>query len=517
MVSALPYALDSTLRINWNATQEKSLSTDFPLDLELETDDQFVVRTYLQFLWLPESIMPLKLLVPSLLRVTSEPTVPHALHAYLKPLLHRAGSASRKYNVELPQILAHGGGAGEIEETMMWYALNHALADDEVSARISEGPWEDEKWRQDWIERMERREYQIQILLYFLKLSLPGPMPPPSPPPKRGKRKRSQQVSAEPPPEVCLETFMDKLAGWQLLGSHQTAAETLHASSKDKPLDWMQSFFEEIVIPQFGTQLPELCAIMRSKIFPEAPSLSSNPASPSSSRATSPDIPNPHKRGTSIPRRDPSPALSVTSSKAQALVRNRSRSLSVSLAQERIERERERSVTAGPSKKRVLNREVSMSRAFKPKPKPKPSKAEARKRAGSEPQTQPEAEAEARKKKDEGVTLVEATPTKPRIAPGRTQSQSQFHSQSGSQSQSQSQSLFGAGHASRARSFVIQSSLRLGAEDEDEEEEEEEWRLPGSSSPDILLLAPGRLVNGDDTRAARALADSTPTKRSRLR
>jgi hypothetical protein len=107
--------------------------------------------------------MPLKLLIPSLLRVNYDPSSsgdPHSLHAFLKPLLQTARSASNKYHIELPQILIHGGGAGEIEETTMWYALNYEQADEELWARTSagQGPWIDEKWRTAWIERMERRE-----------------------------------------------------------------------------------------------------------------------------------------------------------------------------------------------------------------------------------------------------------------------------------------------------------------------------------------------------------------------
>jgi len=39
----------------WTATQEKTINRDYPFtDLHLEPADQYVVRTYLQFLWLPE-------------------------------------------------------------------------------------------------------------------------------------------------------------------------------------------------------------------------------------------------------------------------------------------------------------------------------------------------------------------------------------------------------------------------------------------------------------------------------
>ncbi|RDB16610.1 hypothetical protein Hypma_002791 [Hypsizygus marmoreus] len=493
MVSALTYTLGSNPRVNWTAAQDKSLAQDYPFEIERESDEQYVVRTYLQFLWLPESIMPLKLLIPSLSRVTAEPSEPHPLHTLLMPLLQTARSASNKYHVELPQILALGGGAGEMEETMMWYALNHELADDDIWTRtttIGEGPWEDEKWRMKWIERMERREFQIQILLYFLKLSLPGPPPPQEQSPKKRKRSRKEKEVPIPiiPIENRLEALMDKMSMWQLVASLVSPVKT---RSKEG-LDWMQIFFEEIVKPQyelFETKLPETCSLLRSKIFPNSPfSSSSGAPSPSSSRATSPDIPQNHKESTkrSSSTRHPSPALSTTSSKTRPLVRKRSRSLSVSLAQERMERER--GVGAVASKKRVLNREISMSRQFKPKPKPKDSennKVERKKTVAQE------VENAAKKLKSEGITLVAATPTKPKLV--------------------RSQSSFGGG-GSQTGSLSFRSLGGVA------EEEEEEWRL--SSSPDILLLggsAAGDASSDEEIGGVRVLVSDTPTKRSRLR
>jgi hypothetical protein len=115
--------------------------------------------------------MPLHLLVPSMVRVNvasssqSVPTTPHPLHALLDQLLLSVRSSSNKYHIELPQILSDGGGAGEIEESMMWFALNYEKVDgDEDRTRLNsathaEGPWVDEAWRKRWLERMERREY----------------------------------------------------------------------------------------------------------------------------------------------------------------------------------------------------------------------------------------------------------------------------------------------------------------------------------------------------------------------
>lgn len=54
-IPPLSYSLDSIKALTWTAAQEKSISRDYPFsDLHEETPDQYVVRTYLQFLWLPQ-------------------------------------------------------------------------------------------------------------------------------------------------------------------------------------------------------------------------------------------------------------------------------------------------------------------------------------------------------------------------------------------------------------------------------------------------------------------------------
>lgn len=103
--------------------------------------------------------MPLNLFVPSLRRVVGLPSssqTPHSLHSLLDPLLQTTRTISNKYHVELVQILQDGGGAGEMEETMMWYALHHERTCDNKQSK--DEPWMDEKWRQGWLERLEKRE-----------------------------------------------------------------------------------------------------------------------------------------------------------------------------------------------------------------------------------------------------------------------------------------------------------------------------------------------------------------------
>ena len=72
-------------------------------------------------------------------------------------------AVSNKYYVDLPRILADGGGAGEIEEDIMWFALSFEKGNEDDRSSNKNGgeemeEWTNERWRKDWLERMERRE-----------------------------------------------------------------------------------------------------------------------------------------------------------------------------------------------------------------------------------------------------------------------------------------------------------------------------------------------------------------------
>ncbi|KAL1758874.1 hypothetical protein FB107DRAFT_206283 [Schizophyllum commune] len=383
VVNPLRYALSAGDNIAWTATQEKQILKDVPWNDIGQSDEQggheddqvqqktrdapldaesFIARTYLQYLWLPESIMPLHGFVHALRRITyaspNDINAPHPLHALIEPLLLTARSAAHKYQTELTAILAEGGGAGEAEEAMMWFAYEHEKHEAASSARgrpsssqQSNDPESNEdadaQWQARWLNRMERREAQIQILLYLLKLSLP-PSPSADPiaspakkhaaamqqnillsPRKRRrvepfeerrraepaegsahsskpsaeqvastsshssprKRRRKSPEPAPLAPEVYLEAFMDKLSMWQLVrgledgrrGEVQSMPAGLRAkpnkggvagngkARQDDERDWMQVFCEDVVEPLFRSTLPELCALLRSKVFPHSP------------------------------------------------------------------------------------------------------------------------------------------------------------------------------------------------------------------------------------------------------
>lgn len=83
------------------------------------------------------------------------------------------------------------------------------------------------------------------MLLYMLKLSLPGPSPPSE---LSSPTKKRRKLGDPPPPslEDRLEAFMDKLSMWQLVN---TLDEGLLHRNGDR--DWMQVFCEDVVEPRY--------------------------------------------------------------------------------------------------------------------------------------------------------------------------------------------------------------------------------------------------------------------------
>lgn len=304
----------------------------------------------------------------------------------------------------------------------MWYAYEYERADAGDGKEVDE-----EKWRKTWLERLERRETMIQILLNLLKLTIPGPKPDVSR--KSTKKQKKKQSKQELPPETDeerIESYMDKIAMWQLTSSLDSlpSSQALGSSKGKAKADrhWTQVFCEDVVEPLFKTLLPDQCALLREKVFPSSPfsddevsdveSVIDGPKSRAGSRARSMSRgPNPLSRAPSVAPPGPS------------LQRSRSRSLSVSLAQDEAS---QRANLIEP--KRAFSREVSMSLVFKEKSKARP-KAKA-----SEAPTKT---AKPKPKRDMGVTLVADTPIKRKRTDSFTEQSSQSQSQSQSQSWSQ--------------------------------------------------------------------------------
>jgi len=267
----------------------------------------------------------------------------------------------------------------------------------------------------------------IQILLYMYKLSLPSqPKPPKKKPRKRiwanGRPPQGETTPEELTPAEVLESFMDRLALWQLLDETEAGPPSASGppitlapfpsiqpipSKPQEPRNWQQMFCEEIVQPAFSMSLPDQVALLRSKVFPSSPFSDAE------------EEPEPLGRSSVPPRALSKPPLSQplpvkplpsrATSMSRDAARDRSRSLSVSLAQEK--EARASSQTKVLSKKKILNREVSMSRVFKPRGPQAPLGGVSKDIGAKSTEMEPFA-----RKVNLGVTLVEETPSRPRHA-----------------------------------------------------------------------------------------------------
>ncbi|KAI0643415.1 DNA replication regulator SLD3-domain-containing protein [Trametes meyenii] len=479
---------------------------------------------------------------------TSQTPPPHPLHSLLKPVLLTSRASSQKYHSRIAQLLVEEDDPADAEEEYVWYAYHKdKIADTDADAGGQDGQDEHEtheRLKVAWLERMERREVQIQILLHYLLLTLPGndapslagvqpdpadalPLPPPLSPSKSKKRKRKERGTGQGVPpraappgpktapaqplEECLESYMDKLAMWQLmrsvdstLGHPAPAAPESAAHGKQKDgRDWMQAFFEDVVEPLFRDRLPELCALFRSKLFPDTAGSDTDTVD-----LTPPTSPKPAPKRLKAGAADGAgPSKAKARTKEDVAQRSRSRSLSMSLEQE--QRERSRSVSIGPSglRKRAINREVSMTTVFKGKERAKNKAALARTTSQVGPslqrtQSQSTAQTSTADKGTKGNVLVAATPSKPRTAhQSQTQTvQTRLPALFGSASQSQSQSRVARVEdsidddiAADDDAFATPTKVRRHArttrvvsDGEGGDDAGDEWKL--DSSPDVLLL-----------------------------
>ncbi|PCH38924.1 hypothetical protein WOLCODRAFT_140999 [Wolfiporia cocos MD-104 SS10] len=503
------YQLSNQCPVRWTATQEKTISRDYPLSLGIaKTLDEHVWRTYLQFLWLPESVVPLRLLIPSLSRFLRTTTLPasslHPPHSCVRPLLLTPRSAAQKYHDHINQIVDNDGGPSDAEEHMMWYAYkNERMGAADAQDGSEDAYAAEERWKNAWLARMERREVQIQILLHLLVLSLSGAVRDAQPekdelplhlsPSKKRKRKQAEAAAAHRTLslEEVLESFMDKLSMWQLVASLDADDTHPRRNNTRDERDWMQAFCEDVVEVQFKATLPEQCALLRSKVFPTSP-FSDTDSDASLSPPTRPKtlLAPSHTRPSPAPHAS-QPSASASSHSA------RTRSLSISLSEERA-RSRSRSLGVGPQvHKRALAREVSMTTALGAKARQQAaSKQAAEKRASKQADARRTREKERESARDgaraaaQGVTLVAATPVKPKRArAGRGTS---------SVEAARDESLpplprcdFGVGAGQ-------------GGEEEDDEEDNGNLTLP--SSPDVMLLSSSS--RGPSSAASGADSDS---------
>ncbi|KAH9923542.1 uncharacterized protein B0H18DRAFT_1179302, partial [Fomitopsis serialis] len=290
MTTVLPpvYSLSAECPVKWTIAQERALNDEvvcYDEEHSITGAAIYARQVYLRFLWFPESIVPLRALVASLLRIQSPTTSPcsssgvpsHPLHDLLRPLLLTPRSTSQKYHSRINRLIEDDRHSEDNEEQMLWLAYRNAKGDAELEQQTQDASGAvsmfdaEEAWKDRWLARMEQREVQVQIILHFLLLSLPGAPTPPieelraelpvhlSP----SKKRRRKHREPTPPPqgpslEECLELFMDKLSMWQLMSAldaqdaqrdRGTIARAKGKQRVEDERDWMQIFCEDVVEP----------------------------------------------------------------------------------------------------------------------------------------------------------------------------------------------------------------------------------------------------------------------------
>ncbi|KAF9788012.1 hypothetical protein BJ322DRAFT_598281 [Thelephora terrestris] len=440
--------------------------------------------------------------------------------ANLDALFLTSRQCSDKYHRLVPEILNTGNSdsPADFEQSMMWLAFKNDKPADESIFEDNEEE-KDEKWKKDWLDRMERREVQIQIILHLFRLCHPVSYPSTqtaegiSPSPKKRKQRDPRPALSL---EDKLESLMDKLAMWQLLGSIDDHG--INASKSDKrkdDRDWMQVFCEDVVQEAFCKSQPDLCKLLHSKVF-------RHPIFSDDTDAESPPPDNQKrkaKRQKTLPAagstRSREPSLTRTASTSTSISRSRSahphldpnsastlarsRSLSVSLEAEA------KAVSNG--KKRMLTREVSMSKGFKrskssllPDPPPEPPAPVVRER--------PKPTTEHRGlERVQSQVLVEDTPVKPikqftgaRPHPPSSTTVMGVNENDSRASGRKSSSSLELGEDSFATDTPVKSgrvprtNLQLRTDLEGDEDEDDEWMI---GSPSVRRSLASALTDED--------------------
>ncbi|CDO76856.1 hypothetical protein BN946_scf185033.g53 [Trametes cinnabarina] len=500
--------------------------------------------------------MPLQFLIPALLRVVhasptspsgSRASMPNPLDTLLQPFLLTSRASSQKYHSRIPHVLAEENDPADAEEEYMWYAYQKDKSAD-VEGQEEQDEYEtQERLKSVWLERMERREY-VSHRYFVCGWAIGSCDLAPAAPRAVALEVKEAQASkpwdgkAPPAPvqplEERLESYMDKLAMWQLMQSvdsslgvsraesSRSTANGLEKGKQEDSRDWMQVFCEDIVEPLFRDKLPELCALFHSKLFPDAANSDTDTLDLSPPVSPKPTDKLPRTTKASGPG-------SAASSKADidAAQRARSRSLSISLEQE--QRERSRSVSIGPGslRKRAIVREVSMTTVFKGKERVKSKASLLRAASSAAPgpsfsrtqgpnQSAPQDQrtgVRAEEKSARGTVLVAATPTKSRTLLGPSQPPSQprlpslfprtvtsQHKGNLAREESVDLGLIGDQNAFATPTKRRRRGTSRLAEDTEDEDAGTGWNL--SSSPDVLLLgASGSQewdMQGDDPPAS---------------
>ncbi|KAH9077742.1 hypothetical protein EDB83DRAFT_2311435 [Lactarius deliciosus] len=348
-------SLSTSGPVKWNHNQESTLfqhASPFEPAYDGRSTATLSERTrelYLQFLWLPESTMPLGQLVHMiqlLARPDSTSSSPdddapaaprarrHPAHRELERLLPRVVAAASSH--------AHASGGADLEASIMLFVLErHALLREDQSAsgeRACDSL--DDKTR--WLSGIEKRDSSIHWRVtdaLFSKgantdpaafaqavpalANAPASPCDPSPCGRRMHKRGGGLLSGNPRAatmtavaterrprlgsilEDRLEGLMDRLVLWQMALPDAEAS----ADGTKTVRDWTQAFCDDVVQPAFAQKLPEQYKLLRRKLFriPQWTSSSEDEGGsdgreqPQTVRAESPPLPESHVKSTRNP------------------------------------------------------------------------------------------------------------------------------------------------------------------------------------------------------------------------
>jgi hypothetical protein len=143
-------------KLNRSTEHEKAISTSYAFDLQPLGQTIMSPKLYFEQTCFLQSLMPLTYLIPSSRRVeTLSASSSHPMNALLGPLLLTTRTYCKSW-----QMRAERGDGGSHD---VLFSVEYEKPDDFDGPRnaVKEGQWTDMKWRERYLERMERREYVL--------------------------------------------------------------------------------------------------------------------------------------------------------------------------------------------------------------------------------------------------------------------------------------------------------------------------------------------------------------------
>lgn len=80
------------------------------------------------------------------------------LRRVLQTLILTPRAASQKYQEHIPRLLVDEDAVPDLEANLLWYAVKYEKTEFEDDADEQQQALAEEKWKDAWLERVEKRE-----------------------------------------------------------------------------------------------------------------------------------------------------------------------------------------------------------------------------------------------------------------------------------------------------------------------------------------------------------------------